>query len=129
MDSSFQSLGTVPEPISGTVTIAVCTMAIMMVYHLLNEEIVNLVEGKKQQSPVRSMKEANSPAEKADTTISIQKKNFTHSAHSEHKKPAMHVSVSEPLSVLAAQFGAIFTIPGLRAILPDAPPTGQFSFH
>ena len=32
---------------------------------------------------------------------------------------------SESLSVLAAQFGAIFTIPSLRTILPDIPPTGK----
>lgn len=51
-------------------TIAVCTMATMAIYHLLNRQRI--------------------------------------------------------VSVLAAQFGAIFTIPGLRAILPDAPPSGEF---
>ncbi|KIM22100.1 hypothetical protein M408DRAFT_333068 [Serendipita vermifera MAFF 305830] len=57
------------------VTISVCTMAIMVIYHLLNRQRIVVVRD------------------------------------------------SEPLSVLAAQFGAIFTIPGLRAILPDVPPT------
>ncbi|KAG8805998.1 hypothetical protein FRC17_005239 [Serendipita sp. 399] len=61
--------------VNWTVTIAVCTMAVMVIYHILN------------------------------------------------KDRFVWVKDSEPLMILAAQFGAIFTIPGLRVILPEAPPS------
>jgi hypothetical protein len=44
-----------------------------------------------------------------------------------HNRTAEHQD-HEILSVLAAQFGAIFTLPSLRQILPDAPAFGKFFF-